>query len=67
MRCTLYNVRMSRLIAFVFCLTVLFLAGGWVKSGLVLLAVVAVLLVAYIAALAISVFIRPVQRPSARL
>ncbi|MEN9491991.1 MAG: hypothetical protein RJA63_2440 [Pseudomonadota bacterium] len=53
---------MSRLIAMLFCLTVLLLAGGWVTAGLVLLAVIAILLATFIGALAVSIVVKPVRR-----
>jgi len=50
---------MSRFIAFVFCLAFLCAAGGWVKTGMVLFAVVFALLVAYVVYLAARVTFRP--------
>lgn len=38
---------MSRLIAFVFCIAFLLLAGGWVKVGMALMALVVALLFTY--------------------
>lgn len=63
MPCALYNVRMSRLIAFVFCLAFLFLAGGWVKVGLVLAGGVGAMLALYVAWLGVRLFIGPQRQP----
>lgn len=54
---------MSRLIAFVFCLAFLFLAGGWVKVGLVLAGGVGAMLALYVAWLAVRLFIGPQRQP----
>ena len=50
---------MSRLILFVFCIAFLFLAGGGVKIGMVLMALVFALLVAFVAYLFIRLFLGP--------
>jgi len=50
---------MSHLIAFVFCIAFLFLAGGGVKTGMVLMAVVFVMLVAFVGYLMIRIFLGP--------
>ncbi|MFZ3159105.1 MAG: hypothetical protein WA134_02785 [Rhodoferax sp.] len=50
---------MSRLIAFVFCIAFLFLAGGGVKIGMVLMALVFALLVAFVAYLLVRLFLGP--------
>ena len=54
---------MSRLIAFVFCLAFLFLAGGWVKFGMVLAGGVFALLVLYVVFLSVRLFIGPPRQP----
>ncbi len=50
---------MSRLIAFLFCLAFLCLAGGWVKFGLALAGGVVALLALYVAWLGVRLFIGP--------
>ena len=50
---------MSRLIAFVFCIAFLFLAGGGVKIGMVLMALVFAMLVAFVAYLFVRLFLGP--------
>lgn len=50
---------MPRFIVFVFCLAFLCAAGGWVKTGMVLFAVVFALLVAYVVHLAARVILKP--------
>ncbi len=48
---------MTRFIALVFCLTFLFLAGGWIKFGMVLSGAIAAMLVAYTAWLFMRMFL----------
>ncbi len=50
---------MSRLIAFVFCIALLLLAGGAVKSGMALMALVFALLAAFVAYLLVRLFLGP--------
>lgn len=50
---------MSRLILFVFCIAFLFLAGGGVKIGMALMALVFALLVAFVAYLFVRLFLGP--------
>lgn len=50
---------MPRLIAFVFCLAFLCAAAGWVKTGMALLAMMFVLLVAYVIYLGCRVVFTP--------
>ncbi len=49
---------MSRLIAFIFCIAFLVLAGGGVKFGMALMAIVFGLLVVYVGYLMLRIFIR---------
>ncbi len=48
---------MSHLIAFIFCIAFLALAGGGVKAGMVLMAVVFAMLVAYVGYLMLRMFL----------
>lgn len=50
---------MSRFIAFVFCIAFLFLAGGWVKSGMVLMAGFFALLATFVVYLFVKIFLGP--------
>lgn len=53
---------MSRLILFVFCIAFLFLAGGGVKIGMVLMALVFALLVAFVGYLMLRIFLGSPRR-----
>lgn len=53
---------MSRLIAFVFCIAFLVMAGGFTKTGMALAALAFALLVALVAYLFIRLFLGPPQR-----
>lgn len=48
---------MSHLIAFVFCIAILLLAGGWVKTGMMIMAVVFAMLVVFVGHLMIRIFL----------
>ncbi len=48
---------MAHLIAFVFCIAFLFLAGGMVKFGMALMALVFAMLVAFVVYLGVRLFI----------
>lgn len=54
---------MPRFIALCVCIAFLFLAGGWVKVGLVLAGGVFTLLVLYVAWLGVRLFIGPPRQP----
>lgn len=54
---------MTRFILFVFCIAFLTLAGGWVKVGMALVALVFALLVGYLAWAGVRLFMGSPRQP----
>lgn len=50
---------MARLIAFVFCIAVLFFFGGWTRTGMAIGAVTVLALAGYAIALLVGMFLSP--------